>query len=124
MPAACSLRLDGVLHRLRVVRRGDELVVILAGQNHVLRHIDPLAPPRDETGGDDRVTAPIPGRITRVLVQPGDVVERGAPLLVMEAMKMELTLSAPHDGKVDAIRHAVGDMVEEGTELVLFATAD
>ena len=118
------LRLDGVLHRLRVVRRAEELVVILAGQNHVLRHVDPLAPPRTETGGDDRVTAPIPGRVTRVLVQPGDVVQRGAPLLVLEAMKMELTLSAPLDGTVESIRHSVGEMVEEGTELVLFVATE
>jgi 3-methylcrotonyl-CoA carboxylase alpha subunit len=117
------LRLDGVLHRLRVVRRGPDIVVIRAGRNHVLRHLDPLAPPRTETGGDDRVIAPIPGRITRILVQPGDRVQRGAPLLVLEAMKMELTLSAPLDGRVEAIRHAVGDMVEEGTELVVFAAA-
>jgi len=118
------LRLDGVLHRLRVVRRADQMVVILGGANHVLRHIDPLTPPSAEAGGDDRVTAPIPGRITRVLVQPGDTVERGAPLLVMEAMKMELTLSAPLAGTVESIRHAVGEMVEEGTELVVFAKAE
>ena len=115
------LRLDGVQHRLRVIRRSEDLVVILAGNNHVLRPLDPLAPPGAETGGDDRVTAPIPGRITRVLVQAGDQVVRGAPLLVMEAMKMELTLSAPQDGTVESIRHSVGEMVQEGTELVTFA---
>jgi len=43
---------------------------------------------------------------------------------VMEAMKMELTLSAPLAGTVESIRHAVGEMVEEGTELVVFAKAE
>ena len=83
--------------------------------------MDPLAPPRAEAAGDNKLTAPIPARVSRVLVQPGDAVKKGAVLLVLEAMKMELTLSAPVDGTVEALRHGVGDMVEEGTELVTFA---
>ena len=94
------LMLDGVSRRLRVVRRGAELTVILAGRNHALVVEDPLAPPRTETAGSDRVTAPVPGRVTRVLVAPGDVVAKNAALVVIEAMKMELTLRAPQDGTV------------------------
>jgi 3-methylcrotonyl-CoA carboxylase alpha subunit len=118
--AGSQLLVDGVSRRLRVVRRGMELTAILAGRNHVLLQEDPLAPPRTETAGSDRVTAPVPGRVTRVLVQSGDVVAKNAPLLVIEAMKMELTLHAPMDGTVAQVRHAVDDMVEEGTELVTF----
>ena len=58
-----------------------------------------------------------------MLVQPGDVVKKGAPLVVLEAMKMELTLSAPMDGTVATLRAGLGDMVDEGTELVTFAAA-
>jgi 3-methylcrotonyl-CoA carboxylase alpha subunit len=116
-----TLRVDGVLHRLRVIRRGTELVVVLGGHNHGLRYVDPLAPPSQERAGDDRLTAPIPARVTHVLVQAGDQVKRGAPLLVLEAMKMELTLAAPVDGTIGAVKCAVGDMVEEGSELVSFA---
>jgi 3-methylcrotonyl-CoA carboxylase alpha subunit len=115
-----TLRVDGVLHRLRVVRRGGDLVVILHGHNHVLHLIDPLAPPRREDVGSDLVTAPIPARVARILVAPGAVVRRGAPLVVLEAMKMELTLFAPADGTVATVRHQVDDMVEEGTQLVTF----
>ena len=121
--AGMALRLDGTLHRVRVVRQDDALVVIHAGRNHVLHHLDPLAPPRQESAGDDRVAAPIPGRVARVLVKPGDAVKKGAPLLVLEAMKMELTLTAPAAGTIEAVHHAVDDMVEEGTELVTFAAA-
>jgi 3-methylcrotonyl-CoA carboxylase alpha subunit len=85
---------------------------------------DPLAPPRTETAGNERVTAPVPGRVARVLVRPGDVVEKNAPLVVIEAMKMELTLRAPLEGTVAQVRHAVDDMVEEGTELVTFETEE
>ena len=122
--AGSLLLIDGVSRRLRVVRRGAELTVIFAGSNHVLMQEDPLAPPRTETAGSERVTAPVPGRVVRVLVQPGDAVEKNAPLVVIEAMKMELTLRAPRDGTVAEVRHAVDEMVEEGTEIVTFVTEE
>jgi 3-methylcrotonyl-CoA carboxylase alpha subunit len=115
-----GLRLDGVLHRLHVVRHGDALVVIERGLNQVLHPVDPLAPPAAAAAGGGKVTAPIPGRVARILVAPGDVVARGAALLVIEAMKMELTLTAPMDGTVASIRPALDEMVQEGTELVTF----
>ena len=68
-----------------------------------------------------RVVAPIPARVTHVLVQAGDVVTKGTAVIVLEAMKMEITLVAPRDGTIDVIRYIVGDMVEEGTELIHFA---
>ncbi|MBR0669631.1 acetyl/propionyl/methylcrotonyl-CoA carboxylase subunit alpha [Neoroseomonas soli] len=117
------LTMDGVSRRLSVTRRGDAIAVIIAGRNHALTQVDPLAPPRVEAAGGDRVTAPIPARVTRILVAPGDSVPKNAPLLVIEAMKMELTLRAPMEGTIARVLHAVGEMVEEGTELVTFAAA-
>jgi 3-methylcrotonyl-CoA carboxylase alpha subunit len=118
-----GISLDGIMHRTRVVRQGVELTVILNGRNHVFELVDPLAPAGAHGAGDDRVVAPIPARVTHVLVQSGDVVNKGAALIVLEAMKMEITLTAPRDGTVEAIRYVVGDMVEEGTELINFAEA-
>jgi 3-methylcrotonyl-CoA carboxylase alpha subunit len=116
--------LDGVARSLRVVRRGPELTVIIAGQNYLLIQEDPLAPPPTETAGDERVTAPISGRVARVLALPGDIVEKNAPLVVIEAMKMELTLRAPRSGKIAKVFHDVDEMVEEGTEIVTFMTEE
>ena len=118
-----SLRVDGVARATEVVREGDELTVLLAGQGTTLRHVDPLAGPGGEAGGSDRVAAPIPARVTRVLVSAGDAVTKGMALLVLEAMKTEITLSAPADGVVDSVRAAVGEMVEEGVPLVTFVAA-
>ena len=115
-----GLRLDGVVHRLRVVRQGEAIVVIYGGANHVLHPVDPLAPPAAAAAGGGKVMAPIPGRVARILVAPGDTVVRGAALLVIEAMKMELTLSAPMDGVIASVRPVVDEMVQEGTELVIF----
>ncbi len=70
------LMLDGVWRRLRTVRRGAELTVIVGGRNATLVHVDPLAPPRTEASGSDRVTAPVPGRLTQLWVRPGDAVRR------------------------------------------------
>ena len=112
---------DGTARRARVIRRGDELTVIDARGNQTFGVIDPLRPRDAAGGGEDRVSAPIPARVTQVLAKPGDVVTKGTPLVVLEAMKMEITIVAPRDATIEAIRHAVGDMVEEGTELIHFA---
>jgi 3-methylcrotonyl-CoA carboxylase alpha subunit len=65
----------------------------------------------------------MPGTVTRILATAGAQVARGAPLLVLEAMKMEHTLRAPADGRLEALRCAVGDVVQEGAELADFVPA-
>jgi 3-methylcrotonyl-CoA carboxylase alpha subunit len=121
--AGTLLRLDGVIRRVRVIRQGAALTVILVGQTVTLMQDDALAPPRGEAAASERVIAPIPGRIARVMVRPGDAVAQHAPLVMIEAMKMEMTLRAPAAGIVAQVRHAVDEMVEEGTELVTFEAA-
>jgi len=68
------------------------------------------------------VTAPMPGTVTAILVAEG-AVTKGQALMVMEAMKMEFTLSAPSDGVVTAVNYAVGALVDEGAALVAFKAA-
>jgi len=115
-----GVSIDGVIHRLHVVRDREALIVIQQGRNHVFTLIDKLRPPGALGAGDDRVVAPIPAKVTHILVHAGDVVAKGAALVVLEAMKMEITLTAPRDGTIDVVRYVVGDMVEEGTELIHF----
>jgi 3-methylcrotonyl-CoA carboxylase alpha subunit len=64
--------------------------------------------------------APMPGKVVALMVEPGTRVEKGAPLLVLEAMKMEHTISAPRKGVVKAFRFAPGDQVADGAELLDF----
>jgi acetyl/propionyl-CoA carboxylase alpha subunit len=69
-------------------------------------------------GGASVVVAPIPGKVVAINVAPGDEVEPGMPLVLLEAMKMENELTAEHAGKVAVVRVAPGDTVEAGTVLV------
>jgi 3-methylcrotonyl-CoA carboxylase alpha subunit len=70
---------------------------------------------RSHGGG---LESPMPGVVTRVLVKAGDTVEKGQPLLALEAMKMEHLIRAPRDGVVRAIAASVGQMVNGGVPLV------
>jgi 3-methylcrotonyl-CoA carboxylase alpha subunit len=85
-----------------------------------LHWVDPFAADIGEAAAASRIVAPMPGTVTRILADPGDDLSRGAPLLVLEAMKMEHTLRAPGDGRLKAIKCAVGDFVQEGAELADF----
>ena len=92
--------------------------VFVDGLQYRLRYDDPLAHDAagDEAGGS--LLAPMPGKIISLLVEPGASVVQGQALLVMEAMKMEMTVCAPRAGLVAAYRCAVGEQVREGVELV------
>jgi acetyl/propionyl-CoA carboxylase alpha subunit len=74
-------------------------------------------------GADGRVTAPMPGKVIDVKVEPGARVESHQPLVVLEAMKMEQIVSAPYDADVRSVDVAVGDQVTTGTVLVTLEAA-
>jgi len=75
-----------------------------------------------ETDGPGIVASPMPGKILEVKVSNGAPVKRGQPIIVMEAMKMEQTITAPKDGIINALNLAVGDQVSDGA--VLFCVDD
>ncbi|MBA3617329.1 MAG: biotin/lipoyl-binding protein [Rubrobacteraceae bacterium] len=97
-----------------------EVLVSLRGETHTLRK--PTPPAVDETGpGADAavsLTAPMPGTVVKVLVLEGQEVEEGQLLLVLEAMKMEQPVSAPHAGVVHSLPFDEGSLVPGGAVLV------
>jgi biotin carboxyl carrier protein len=70
-------------------------------------------------GGRQNILAPMPGKVVRLLVQPGDTVEAGQGLVVVEAMKMQNEMKCAHAGTVREVRAAVGDTVAAGQVLVV-----
>jgi 3-methylcrotonyl-CoA carboxylase alpha subunit len=69
-------------------------------------------------------TSPMSGVVVKLLVEPGEEVEKGRPVIIMEAMKMEHTLCAPSDGSVAKFRFQAGDQVDGGVELLDFTCSD
>jgi len=101
-----------------VVRDGDALHVFAGGRHRSFTLVDPLGSVGTPDQDEDRLCAPMPGKIIAIHVSDGERVRRGQLLLVMEAMKMEHSIVAPHDGAVEQVRYRVGDQVEEGATLV------
>jgi 3-methylcrotonyl-CoA carboxylase alpha subunit len=116
--AALSIRLDERVYKARAVRDGDDWHVFANGDYRRLMLRQAL-PKEDEQARTGSLSAPMPGRIIQVLSRPGEAVKKGQPLLVLEAMKMEHTVTAPADGVVKEIHFAAGDQVLEGAELVV-----
>ncbi len=112
--------IDGVRHTVNVVTINDRMTVFMRDVRYVFSVIDPAAEGIEDAVSDGDLTAPMPGKITAVFVKAGDKVERGAPLVVLEAMKMEHTIAAPAKGVVSEVRFKAGDQVEDGEPLVVF----
>ena len=103
------------------MRLGDDRLVFARGLRRRLTLVDPLAHAGEEEAHGGHLTAPMSGTIVAVPVNVGDRVERGAPLVVLEAMKMETTLTAEIAGMVQAVHAEAGGMVDGGAVLVEIA---
>jgi 3-methylcrotonyl-CoA carboxylase alpha subunit len=103
-----------------LVAVAERRTVFLQGGTYTLLRDDPLhrVDAGDSQGGG--LTAPMPGKVVALLAQPGQRVEKGAPLLILEAMKMEHTITAPTAGTLQAFCFAVGEQVGDGAALVEF----
>ncbi|GAA5174669.1 acetyl/propionyl/methylcrotonyl-CoA carboxylase subunit alpha [Niveibacterium umoris] len=114
---------DGSRLNATVVVAQERRHVFLHGRCWVVAAVDPLARSAQGREAGGGLAAPMPGKVVALLAQAGAAVERGAPLLVLEAMKMEHTITAPAAGTVKAYRYGVGDQVSDGAELVEFEEA-
>jgi len=117
-----AVLLDESLIKGRVFIDGDVFHVFYQGASLTFEWQNLMAHAADAEH-EGRLTAPMPGKVIAVLVEAGASVEKGAPLLVMEAMKMEHTIVAPATGKVGEILFAVGDQVSDGAQLLILEVA-
>ncbi|GIX36321.1 MAG: biotin carboxylase [Lysobacteraceae bacterium] len=118
LDAALVLALAGTVLRLPARVCGPDLVIHHEARRYVLGTPAPFGFEQEEGPGEDAVRAPMPGRVVKVLVAAGDAVEAQQPLVVMEAMKMELTLNAPRAGRIARVGAEAGEIVEADAVLV------
>lgn len=119
------LRVNGHQQRVTVVNAGDDhrWVHTINGTYH-LRWISPFPLPGSTAEAEGSLRAPMPGQVIQVAVEPGQTVEKGDLLLIIEAMKMEHRIEAPYAGTVEAIHYRIGDTVQHNAVLLALIPAD
>jgi 3-methylcrotonyl-CoA carboxylase alpha subunit len=112
-----DLTLHGVKSHIVAVIEGHELYLRTRNGRFDLHWVDPFGGDDEEQVGEDKIVAPLPGTVVALLAEEGAALEKGAPILTLEVMKMEQTLRAPFAGVLKKIKCKVGDIVQEGVEL-------
>ena len=117
------LRREGAVIPYHVLRREDQVFVWLAGKTYTFDVLDGTARRTENRVAragprSERLTAPMPGMILKIVTHLGESFAAHQPLIIMESMKMELTRSVPHAGRVQEITCREGQLVEMGALLV------
>jgi biotin carboxyl carrier protein len=112
-----ELRIDGRTALVPFVVKGTEVWFALDGEIFAADVAEKGARAKARHR-DHSMSAPMPGIVLKIAVHVGDVVAKGTPLLILEAMKMEHQVVAPYDGTVAAINCKEGELVQPGLELV------
>ncbi|HUA58409.1 MAG TPA: biotin/lipoyl-containing protein [Verrucomicrobiae bacterium] len=120
-PGVYSMVIGGRVYDARVEESASGLVVVIDGHRFEIEVRDPRRRSRKSAGrhgeGLQEVTAPMPGKVIRVLVKAGDAVKAGQGLVVVEAMKMQNELKASRDGTVAKVAAREGATVAAGEVL-------
>ena len=116
--------MSGRIVSVRIVPDGAGMHVIHEGRTCAVALPDCTVEEGEAGSASVHVRAPLPGKVAKIAVRSGDVVERGATLAVLEAMKMELSVEAPRNGSIKEVAVSEGEQVDEGALLVTFAEGD
>lgn len=116
------ITVNGVAYEVSVEELGQEAGAAAPAAPAAQAPVPAPAPkaPAKKAGGEGKIkiNAPMPGKILEIKVKEGESIQKGAPVVVLEAMKMENEIYAGEDGVVSSVEVAVGDMVEGGAVLV------
>lgn len=113
------LSVNGDRHRIDIAAEGTKYFVAVDGEVIEFEKIDVRREQRRRHHhGEDSLAATMPGQVTKVLVNEGDVVGRGQALVVLEAMKMEIKVTAPQAGRVIKVHVQLGQVVDRGQALI------
>ena len=114
----CQIILDGSNHKATVIMHDNHAYIFQNSVVTVIELPDELHAAGEDGAHSGGLVAPMPGKIIALAVNVGDKVSAGQTLLVMEAMKMEHTITASTEGTVEEIFYNIGDQVSEGAELI------
>jgi len=109
---------DGTVSAVRVIRHQSELVIVDRDGVFTFTLPDLTGEDQEDSGASDRVIAPMPGIVKQVQVRAGQSVDSGEGLIIMEAMKMEITLAAPRNGVIAEVLATDGEQVSDGDLLL------
>jgi len=116
--AGLDLAIDGHKISATVIQDDQNFTIFYGGSVSYLHHYVAGAEGEDDSGGSGVIITPMPGKVTQIMIQDGEKVTQGQPLLILEAMKMEHTIKAQVTGTIEGFRLAVGDQVTDGEALV------
>ncbi|ENN86137.1 carbamoyl-phosphate synthase L chain ATP-binding protein [Rhizobium freirei PRF 81] len=121
---ARRVEIDGRQSSVTIFEASNSTTLFMDGHTHHFHRHDPLDGGEEAAAGGDRLIAPMPGLVKIVRVREGDTVAKGQALIVMEAMKMELTLTAMRDGIVESLNVGEGDQTSESAVLLALRPED
>jgi 3-methylcrotonyl-CoA carboxylase alpha subunit len=110
--------LENIIYKCSVAKDGNVRFIHLDGEDYELTRVVGVDREFEETTEEGSLTSPMPGRIVKIFVKNGDFVDKGQDLLVIEAMKMENRIAAPHNGVVKEIFFVEGDQIEANVALL------
>jgi len=122
-PNTYSVLLDGVSHEVRVTPHADGTLTLHVGAAEFIAEVIDQRAWRGrrhgalEAEGRQQITAPMPGKVVRILVKEGQTVEAGQGIVVVEAMKMQNEIRSPKSGKVERLLAKEGQAVNAGEVL-------
>ena len=112
-----ELRIDGRTRIVPFVVQGTAISFALDGETHTVEVAERASRSKARHRAHS-MSAPMPGVVLKILASAGDVVAKGAPLVILEAMKMEHVIVAPYDGRVTAVNCQEGELVQPGNDLI------
>ena len=113
-----TITVNGTVYEVSVEEGGAGSAPVRAAAPKAAPKAAPAAAPKAAgAAGSVEVTASVPGKVFKIEANTGATVKAGDPIVILEAMKMEIPVVAPEDGTVASINVAVGDAVESGDVL-------